>query len=196
MFESVLTFWFGEETQSDSERAAQSRRWFVADPAFDAQIRERFAHLIDAARAGELDGWAARPRSWLALLLVLDQFPRNVYRNTPQAFSGDAKAQHLALAGIARGDDLTLPVEQRAFVYLPLEHAEDLKLQDRCVQLFERLQQDTAAQSAEPYAMYLDYARRHREVIQRFGRFPHRNSILGRISTEAEQTYLAAGGGF
>ncbi|MCQ4166932.1 DUF924 family protein [Tahibacter harae] len=196
MFGTVLKFWFGEEGLPAAEQETLARRWFVADPAFDQEIRARFGHLVDAARAGELDSWAAQPHSWLALLLVLDQFPRNIHRGTPLAFSGDPKAQHFALAGIARGDDLRLPVQQRCFAYLPLEHAEDLRLQQRCVQLFERLREDPAATPAEPYAMYLDYARRHLDVIQRFGRFPHRNAILGRSSSAAEKAYLEAGGGF
>jgi uncharacterized protein (DUF924 family) len=196
VFENVLTFWFGDDSQPGAEREQQSKRWFVADPDFDQQIRARFGHLLDAARAGELDGWASRPAGWLALILVLDQFPRNIHRGTPLAFSGDAKAQHLALAGLARGDDLKLPADRRCFAYLPLEHAEDLRLQQRCVQLFERLQADPSATLAAPYAMYLDYARRHLDVIQRFGRFPHRNAILGRSSTREEQAYLEAGGGF
>lgn len=196
MFGHVLSFWFGEDSLPAADQEALARRWFVAEPTFDQEIRARFGHLIDAARAGELDGWAARPPGWLALLLVLDQFPRNAHRDTPLAFSSDAKAQHFALAGIARGDDLLLPARQRAFAYLPLEHAEDLRLQQRCVQLFERLRDDPASTPPQPFAIYLDYARRHRDVIQQFGRFPHRNAILGRSSSLAELAYIEAGGGF
>jgi uncharacterized protein (DUF924 family) len=196
MFESVLAFWFGDDESTQQDVDARNQRWFSVDPAFDAEIRRRFGGLVDAARAGELDGWAASPRSWLALLLLLDQFPRNLHRGSPDAFAGDLKAQDLAVAGIARGDDRQLPPLWRAFAYLPLEHAENLALQERCVQLFSALAAEADALPAQAFAMYLDYAQRHREVIRRFGRFPHRNTALGRQISAEEQAYLAAGGGF
>jgi uncharacterized protein (DUF924 family) len=191
----VLDFWFGEDDLPAAEREKFSARWFARDDAFDERIRSRFSALIDAAIAGELDGWQQSPSSWLALLLLLDQFPRNIHRDSAMAFAGDVRAQRIALAGIARGDDQAIPAERRAFAYLPLEHSEDLSLQQHSVRLFDAL----AAVGESPdarYVQYLDYARRHWDVIRRFGRFPHRNKVLGRTSTPEEQAYLDAGGGF
>ena len=194
--DAILEFWFGADDISSADQERLARRWFMRDDAFDAEIRHRFGGLVDAAIAGELDGWAETARGRLALLLVLDQFPRNLYRDTPAAFSGDHAAQRLALEGIARGDDLAVAPRYRTFCYLPLEHAENLGLQQRCVALFAALAADASATPREPYAMYLDYARRHLAVIERFGRFPHRNHLLGRTTTPDEQAYLDAGGGF
>jgi uncharacterized protein (DUF924 family) len=194
--EQVVDFWFGRDEDPEEVQGKRAARWFVRDDAFDAQVRIRFGSLVDAAISGELGAWNLSPRSWLALLILLDQFPRNLYRDSALAFSGDDKAQRTALAGIARGDDLAVPVRYRAFAYLPLEHAEDLPLQRRCIALFEALAASPEAKPTEAYTRYLGYARRHYDVIQRFGRFPHRNRVLGRASTPDEQAYLDAGGGF
>jgi uncharacterized protein (DUF924 family) len=194
--EEILEFWFGADDAPSDVRERLSARWFVRDDGFDALIRSRFGHLVDAAINGELEAWNRSPRSWLALLLLLDQFPRNIYRDTSRAFAGDEKAQRAALDGISRGEDRGLPVRYRLFAYLPLEHAEELPLQRRSVALFEALAQDPDALPTEAYSQYLDYARRHSDVIARFGRFPHRNAVLGRMSTPEEQAYLDAGGGF
>jgi len=186
--EAVLAFWFAEESAA---------RWFAGDAAFDAQIRCRFAAVVEAAAEGKLDGWARTPLGWLALLIVLDQFSRNLYRRDARAWAQDARALSLAQAGIARGDDRQLPPLQRVFTYLPLEHAEDLALQDRSVALFEALRAEVGPQQRASFEGFLDYARRHREVIARFGRFPHRNAVLGRASTAEEALYLAQpGAGF
>jgi len=173
---AVLDFWFGDEPVARPE-------WFRKDPAFDAQIRERFDPLIERTLAGARlgDGPAER----LAALVVLDQFTRNVFRDTPRAFAGDTAALDLALGLCECGDDLALPPWQRAFACLPFEHAEDLALQDRAVAAFEALARDHPQA-----ASMLDYAHRHREVIRRFGRFPHRNAILGRESTADELAFL------
>ncbi|GMV31753.1 MAG: hypothetical protein AMXMBFR59_38780 [Rhodanobacteraceae bacterium] len=194
--EIVIEFWFGAEGTSEADQERLARRWFARSDEFDAEIRRRFVALIDAAMAGDLNGWASTARGRLALLLVLDQFPRNLYRDSPAAFAGDPAAQQHALEGLERGDDLALAPRYRPFCYLPLEHAEDLTLQHRCVDLFVALAADEASVPRERYQMYLDYARRHRDVIERFGRFPHRNRILGRPTRPAEQVYLDAGGGF
>jgi uncharacterized protein (DUF924 family) len=179
----VLEFWFDPATQA---------HWFDRDDAFDARIRERFGATLEVAARGELDHWAATPDGWLALLVVLDQFSRNVYRDDARAWAADTRAQAVAVTGIARGDDQRLPPAQRLFAYMPLEHAEDLTLQQHCVQLFERLLVQLPEDERERFQDYLDYARRHHDVIDRFGRFPHRNEALGRESTEAEQAYLAS----
>jgi uncharacterized protein (DUF924 family) len=183
----VLGFWFGAP---GSPQAAGSRKeWFVKDDAFDREIVERFGDLIDAALAGQLDGWSAQPASALARILVLDQFTRNAFRGTARAFAGDAQALAAARAMVAAGDDQALPPLQRSFVYMPFEHAEDLAMQNEAARLFAQLGASTAG-----FAEMLDYAHRHRAVITRFGRFPHRNAVLGRESTADELAFLAQPG--
>ena len=151
-----------------------------------------FLALVDEAAAGRLDDWADRPEGLLALIVLLDQFPRNLFRNAPRAFATDAQALALAQQALAQGVDAQLMPVARAFIYLPFEHSEDLAMQDRAVALFSAL-----AQHGEAFASYLDYAERHRDVIRRFGRFPHRNAILGRASTPEEIAFLARpGAGF
>jgi uncharacterized protein (DUF924 family) len=184
----ILQFWFDP---------AHAAHWFAADAGFDVQIRARFSGTTKEAGQGHLDGWAERPDSWLALLIVLDQFPRNLYRDDARAWATDVKAQRLALSGLDERFDQSLPPLQRVFAYLPLEHAEDIGLQQRSVALFEALHVAAAPGERARYADFLDYARRHREVIARFGRFPHRNAVLGRASTPEEISYLAQpGAGF
>jgi uncharacterized protein (DUF924 family) len=186
--DDVLRFWFAEENAA---------RWFVRDDAFDASIHRRFGTLVEAAAAGRLPHWTRTADGWLALLIVLDQFPRNLYRGEARAFACDARALSTALRGLERGDDLLLPVLRRAFAYLPLEHAEDGALQERSVALFAALCAAAGREQRPQAEQFLDYARRHREVIVRFGRFPHRNAALGRTSTAAELAYLAQpGAGF
>ena len=185
--QDVLDFWFADEN---------AVRWFVRDAEFDQAIRERFAATWEAATAGALDGWAATPRGWLALLIVLDQFSRNIHRGQARAFAQDARAQALTLEGLERQDDEALAPLERLFAYLPLEHAEDLALQWRSVTLFRALALQASPGERGQYESYLDYARHHCEVITRYGRFPHRNAALGRPSTADELAYLAEGGGF
>ncbi len=175
----ILEFWFAP---------AQRPRWFVKDAAFDAEIL-RFEPLYERAAAGQLSGWQETPDGALALLLCLDQVPRNIYRGTPEAFATDAKARAVADWAVDREFDLRFPSEdERIFFYLPFEHSEDLDDQHRAVELVRtRCQNET----------YLRYAVAHRDVIAEFGRFPHRNAILGRRSTEAEEAYLKRpGAGF
>lgn len=181
--QEVLDFWF---LPPDNPDYGQSRaEWFRKDDGFDAQIRARFGALIDAAIDGGLREWDATPHGALARLIVLDQFTRNVYRGTPRAFAGDAQALALAIALTQAEQDGQLPPMLRAFAYLPFEHAEDLAMQARAVELFQLLSQ------AQPgFDGMLDYAERHQEVIARFGRFPHRNAILGRASTPQELEFL------
>jgi len=185
---AVLAFWFD---------ANHCDAWFASHPAFDAAIRMRFAGMVEQAAQGKLETWAQTPSGWLALLIVLDQFPRNLYRHDARAWSQDLHAQRCAMWGIEEGFDRQLPPIQRVFAYLPLEHAEDSALQQRSVAAFEALCQSLPPEQREPYIGYLDYARRHAAVIARFGRFPHRNAMLGRASTPEELVYLAEpGAGF
>ena len=181
--QAVLDFWF---LPPDNPGYGQSRaEWFRKDEAFDARIAERFGALIDDALAGGLRAWEATPHGALARLIVLDQLTRNVHRGTPRAFAGDAQALALAQSLTEQGLDQQLPPMLRAFAYLPFEHAEDLAMQARAVELFQLLSQ------AQPgFESMLDYAQRHQEVIARFGRFPHRNAILGRPSTPEEVEFL------
>lgn len=181
----VLDFWFG--VPGSPEHGRRRAEWFRKDAAFDASIRQRFGSVVDAALAGA--DFGANPHETLALILVLDQFTRNIHRGTPLAFAGDARAQALALAITQRGDDAALTPIERSFVYLPFEHAEDLPLQDHSLRCFEAL----VASVPELHDL-LDYAVRHRDIIVRFGRFPHRNVTLGRDSSAQEKAFLAEPG--
>lgn len=180
----VLDFWFGP---GDGDGARPE--WFRKDPAFDALIGQRFGALIDAALAGSLDGWSASPRAALARIVLLDQFTRNAFRDTPRAFAGDVRALAAARDLVARGLDRQLPPRWRAFAYLPFEHAEDAAAQQESLRLFGDLATEHPA-----LADLLVWARKHADVIARFGRYPHRNTILGRRDTSAEQAFLAEPG--
>jgi uncharacterized protein (DUF924 family) len=178
----VLEFWFGPRSAPDYGRSRE--RWFVKSAEFDAEVRERFVGTWVAAAQHQLDDWMDRPDSALALIIVLDQFPRNMFRASAKAFVADRQAQAVAEKYVARGWDRELTPAERWFVYLPFEHAESLPLQERSVALFETLKHDPESASA------IDYAHRHHEIIARFGRFPHRNAILGRDSTPEELEFL------
>ncbi|MEV4780336.1 DUF924 family protein [Burkholderia sp. LMU1-1-1.1] len=198
--QAVFDFWFqpGPGQPADAPR----REWFQKDDDFDREISRRFGALIDQALAGGLLEWDAEgPQSQLARILVLDQFTRNVHRGTPKAFAGDALALQAAQAMVDAGQDVALPPLRRAFVYLPFEHAEDMAMQELAVALYtgmENEERDVVSEATlKGIAGMCDYAQRHREVIRRFGRFPHRNAILGRPSTAEEQAYLQQpGSGF
>lgn len=184
--EAVLRFWFGGAAQD-----AVRREWFVKDEAFDAEIEQRFAAEIEAALRGKLDHWQATPDGALALLLLLDQFTRNTLRGTPRAFAGDARALAIARRLVAEGQDRTLPPLRRWFAYMPFEHAEDTAAQDEAVRLYTALHAECASgPHAQAIDGALDYAERHQAVIRRFGRFPHRNELLGRESTAEEAAFL------
>jgi uncharacterized protein (DUF924 family) len=183
MIEDILHFWF--EDDPDAYRWA----WFRRDDAFDATIRAGFATMLEPARAGALDDWAATPEGALALVILLDQFPRNLYRDSALAFASDAHALSMARRVVLeRRMDLALRPMQRLFLYLPFEHAEDLAAQNISVALLEGLRDHKA--HAAPGGT-IDHAWRHRDEILRFGRFPYRNAALGRDSTPAELAYLA-----
>ncbi len=188
--QQVLNYWFGAPgSESDGQIRAL---WFQKSDASDAEIRARFGASIVQALAGELKNWKATPLGRLALIIVLDQFTRNAFRSNALAFAGDAQALQSALALLESADYVQLEPLQRWFALMPLEHAEDLALQRRAVTEFEAL---TLADAR--LADALDYARRHQQVIERFGRFPHRNQLLGRASTLEESAYLAQpGSGF
>jgi uncharacterized protein (DUF924 family) len=186
--EAILAFWYAEGR--DTYRPI----WFQKNDEFDAEIRERFGALIRPAREGAFDSWAASPEGALSLLILLDQCPRNLFRGSAEAFASDAHARAIARTVVLeKRFDLQLGAYEKPFVYLPFEHSESLADQDLSVALFEGLR-DIPHHARKNGA--IDYAWRHRVVIQRFGRFPHRNAALGRVSTPAEQAWLDAGGGF
>jgi len=187
---AVLNFWFGEPGSPEFGEA--SPRWFNGGDAFDAHIEARFGATLEAARRGECDAWQATPLGALALVIVLDQFSRNVHRGRAQAFEADARALHVARELVASGAHWDLPTpEHRAFAYLPFEHAESLDAQRESVRLFEAHARETGQTSK---GSYVDYAHRHAAVIERFGRFPHRNAAFGRHSTEEELAFLGEPG--
>lgn len=189
-WQPLLDWWFGEGESATAVAASRSRLWFGYRAEQDEQARERFGEQCAAALAGGLQDWAEQPQGWLALILLLDQLPRMLHRGTPQAFAGDVRARALVRQGLAADFDRQLPAIRRVFVYLVLEHAEDLALQDEALERFSALHDAAAAEERELFAGYLDYAERHRAVILRFGRFPHRNAILGRVDTPEEAAFL------
>lgn len=181
----VLSFWFGDPP------GPSRREWFVKDPDFDALIRRRFGALHARALGRELEDWREAPETMLALVVVLDQFSRNLYRDDARAFAGDAHALECARQAIARGDDRGLLPVQRQFLYLPFEHSESLADQDLAVELMRGLDAFPETRDVS------EWARRHRVVIERFGRFPHRNAALGRASSAEEAAFLSQpGSGF
>ncbi len=178
----VLAFWFGRP--DDPAHLKKREKWFKKNPAFDDEITTKFLPLYETATSGGLDHWRAAAPGCLALILVLDQFPRNMFRNSARAFATDAMAREVARHGVEQGFDKTVPPVHRTFFYLPFEHGEDLDDQRLSVALFRN------CEPHEEYLSSLDYALRHMAVIERFGRFPHRNAALGRVSSPAELEYL------
>ena len=181
--QDVLDFWFG--APGSPEHGREREAWFRKDAAFDRAIATRFGALIESALAGGLAQWQAEPLGALAEIVVLDQFTRNVFRDTPRAFAGDARALAAAQALVASAADRGLPGVQRQFVYLPFEHAESIALQDEARRLFGQLAADHPEQAG-----LVEWADKHRVIIERFGRFPHRNLVLGRVSTAEELEFL------
>ena len=178
----ILAFWFG--SPEDANYGKPRKVWFKNNSEFDEQIRSHFFGDYQLAAQGKLENWKESPDSCLALILLLDQFPRNIFRGQPQAFATDEQALEAAKYAVNQGFDRHLLPVQRWFIYLPFEHSENLADQEKAVELTSQLSDDPDSKSS------IDYAIRHREVIQKFGRFPHRNSILGRESTPEEQEFL------
>jgi uncharacterized protein (DUF924 family) len=188
--DDILDFWFGRldaDGCADSEHMA---RWWKKDAALDEEIRHRFGEVHRAIRSRELDSWLDDPRGRLAQIVVLDQFSRNMHRDTPAMFAGDARALELALEGMEAGRDRELPRDQRVFMYMPLMHCEDLAHQERAVALFAALRDTAPPAVRERAASAARYAEMHRDIVARFGRFPHRNGILGRGSSPEETAFL------
>lgn len=185
LVDEIHAFWFGPEPLAN--RAA----WFEKDPGFDAAIRDRFGAAVEAAVVGRFPDGADTPRGGLATLLLLDQFTRNIFRDTPRAFCGDPSALALAAHMVETGRDRMLHPIERGFVYLPFEHAETLPEQERCVVLYKALAADSPG---EKTLELVRYAEAHEAIVRRFGRFPHRNRILGRVSTPEETQFLTQPG--
>lgn len=189
--QAVLDFWFGPDSDDDDSIAQrQAGLWWGARPEDDARIRERFADLRERAVKRALDGWSAMPQGRLALILLIDQFSRSLFRRDARAFEHDGYALRLAVGGVATGDDKRLRPIHRLFLYLPFEHAESLAEQERSVQLTIALAESVPQALREPFDGFVDFARRHRDIIARFGRFPHRNAVVGRPSSAEEEAFL------
>ncbi|WP_305043259.1 DUF924 family protein [Geoalkalibacter sp.] len=190
MQDEILHFWFAGLEGEGVPPPERLRFWFNGGEQVDGLIRERFAQVVERAGMGEFDDWRQTPRGSLALLVLLDQFPRNMYRDSARAYAYDPKALEICTAGLNIGQDQALNLVERAFFYLPLEHAEDLAMQERSVALFAQLLAEAPPVLREVCSGFYDYALRHQAVIARFGRFPHRNRALGRVSTAAEEEFL------
>ncbi len=191
--EEIHDFWFGELDEAGLAAADRNSLWFTVSEQTDTVCRERFGDLVDTALAGELQAWAERDRGLVALVILLDQFTRNIHRGTARAFAGDERALALAQHAIETGHYQRFPAIHQVFLYMPLEHAEDLEVQEECVTLFAALSEVTGSPQVADFARY---ANAHRDVIARFGRFPHRNAILGRESSAEELAYMRQHGGF
>ena len=180
--QEVLDFWF--LAPDAPEHGHRRVTWFMPKPEFDAAVERHLAGPYEAARSGDYDAWRAAPESCLALILLLDQVPRNLFRDSGRAFESDAKALELARHALANKFDSGLLIPQRWFLWLPFEHAEDLACQETCLRLAETLRDDPES------ADFIAYAKSHYDVIERFGRFPHRNAVLGRETTPEEGEFL------
>jgi len=193
----IRDFWFGKVSQTPETLKRRMQLWFGGAEAPDVArhrdelIRAKFAALIERAAKGELANWADSPRRRLSLIVLLDQFPRNIFRGTSKAFAYDAQALGLALSGMNSGADAALDPAQRIFFYMPLQHAESLEVQDESVAAYRRLVGESPEALRGAFEACLKYAEAHRDVIRKFGRFPHRNRVLGRANTPDEDIYLS-----
>ncbi|MDG9856298.1 DUF924 domain-containing protein [Pseudomonas nitroreducens] len=193
-WQSLLDWWFGNALDANEVAAQRNALWFGKSACQDVDSENRFGGLVRQALDGGLQEWEREPQSWLALVLLLDQLPRMIFRDSPRAYAGDARAQQLVRQGLEAGFDRQLPRIERVFVYIVLEHAENLASQNEAVRLYEELQGESSESEKVLFAGYLAYARKHQVVIKRFGRFPHRNAILGRESTVEEVQFLTEPG--
>ncbi len=190
--EAILTFWFKEQELSAPQVDRRMDIWFGADAAFDHEIQTEFAADIEQASAGQLGHWAEEPRGRLALILLIDQFRRNIYRNSAQAFEMDQIALRLCVEGAMERKDRGLTPIQRAFFYMPLQHSESPKVQAKAFELFSKLAEAVTPTYRETFGTIAQFAELHRDIVDQFGRFPHRNKLLGRANTPEEDEYLAA----
>lgn len=187
----VLDFWFSGSNLDSPTVDSRMDRWFGSDDELDTAIVERFGELVEKASSGELDDWAGQPEGRLALIILLDQFRRNIYRGKPEAFDKDKDALKFAIEGTMAGDHNRLSAEQRIFFFMPLQHAESLKIQEKSVSIYNALAESVTGTLRETFATCAHFAELHRDIIAEFGRFPHRNAILGRDNSSAESAYLS-----
>ncbi|RJG20050.1 DUF924 domain-containing protein [Alcanivorax profundi] len=195
-WQEVLDYWFEDGIERGWPSQPAMRKWFRAGAGDDAEIEHRFGSIVEAALQQELVDWERQPLSRLALILVLDQFPRHIFRRTPRAFSGDHRAATLAVEGLSRRMTANLPPCGQVFFVMPLMHAEDEDLHDLCVTSLEAIQQSAPAAVKGSIEGHLVAAREHRDIIRRFGRFPHRNKVLGRDSSDDERLFLETHSGY
>ena len=183
----ILDEWFGQPGDDGKPTAATRERWFKKDPAFDAHLRANYSDDVRRALAGDYDDWTETARGALALVILLDQMTRNIFRDSAEMYCGDDRTVACTLEAIESGLDTVLSLPERQFFYMPLMHAEDVALQDRCLEVFQRLVDEGGAD-------VMGYARSHRDIVARFGRFPHRNALLSRASTAEELAFLTQPG--
>jgi uncharacterized protein (DUF924 family) len=188
--ETILHFWFGSQADDKIVAEERSKLWWSKNPQVDEEIQQRFEPYVTQAGNRELDGWAQSSTGCLALILLTDQFPRHIYRNTSQAFAYDPLARLWCKEGLSKGFQLSLRPLERVFFYLPLEHSESMEDQDRSLALYQELADDADPELRPTFDGFVRFAVRHRDIIKRFGRFPHRNQILGRGSSSEELAFL------
>lgn len=189
--DQILSFWFKEQELTAPQIDGRMDTWFGEDPLFDHDITKEFSDVIDDASAGRLDHWAHQPRGRLALILVLDQFRRNIYRNTAQAYEKDKAALKLCVEGAMAKKDKGLAPIYRVFFYMPLQHAESRKIQAKSREIFRRLAEAVSPTYKETFETIAQFADLHADIIERYGRFPHRNKLLNRKNSAEEEQYLA-----
>ncbi|MDJ0711525.1 MAG: DUF924 family protein [Woeseiaceae bacterium] len=192
--DAILAFWFKEQELTAPQIDRRMDIWFGEDAVFDAEVKERFSGDVELASEGKLNRWAADPRGRLALIILIDQFRRNIFRSTAEAFSKDKLALKLCVEGAMEKKDRGLTPIQRVFFYMPLQHAESAKVQAKSVQLYDRLAESVSPTYQETFLTCAQFAELHKDIIDQFGRFPHRNQLLGRKNTPEEDEYLAGDG--
>jgi uncharacterized protein (DUF924 family) len=188
--DDVLAFWLGPPAADHDSFMKKVRRWFGVDKTLDGEIRTRFGDLLQKARDGALDDWAKTPRGRLGLIILLDQFTRNLHRGTPRAFENDARALALTEAALDNHEDATLAFEEKMFLYMPLAHSEDVTRQERHLALVTAAANQAPPLLQKAWGAFPEHAKGYLEQIRRFGRFPHRNAILGRTCTQEEMAFL------
>lgn len=187
---NVLDFWFGNRPVSLDDHQSRMKIWFSSDADFDYDIERRFGKLVSTARRGAFDSWSEDPENCLALILILDQFPRNLYRGQAGAFSSDKVALTLTQGLISSGAIDHMGCSEQGFALMPYQHSEDFDVQEEGLQAYKRLAEKAPAEWRSLMDGYASFAKQHLDIIQRFGRFPHRNAALGRVSTDEETDYL------
>jgi uncharacterized protein (DUF924 family) len=192
--EEILQFWFEDACESPAQAEARNAFWFSANAEFDAQIWTLYADVVTDASLDHYENWAGSPLGRLALIIVLDQFPRNIFRGTSEAYRYDAQVLALARAGVEKGQLAGLAIPHQAFFLMPYQHSEDIQVQRSGVELMQGIVDEAPDEWRACASAYSDYAHQHHDIVANYGRFPHRNAPLGRTSTEAESRYLSDGG--